>query len=237
MTKYNVDSFELVTPEVCLAENEFFDFNHPLVREFAARHGGGFDNDKARAVALYYAVRDEIRYNPYSIELSIDGMRASTTIEKGEGFCISKGVLLAAVLRAYDIPSRLGFADVKNHLASQRLLDQMGSELFVYHGYTDVYLDGKWVKATPAFNIELCEKFGVLPLEFDGENDSIFHAFDKGGRQHMEYVNDHGVFETLPLEEISRSFRDTYPTMADVWVTGSGEGDMGAEFEVENRVD
>ena len=30
----------------------------------------------------------------------------------------------------------------------------MGTDLFVYHGYAELFLDGKWVKATPAFNVE-----------------------------------------------------------------------------------
>ena len=64
----------------------------------------------------------------------------------------------------------------------------MGTDLFVYHGYTDLCLDGKWVKATPAFNLALCTRFRVKPLEFDGRDDSIFHPFDEDDRRHMEYL-------------------------------------------------
>lgn len=68
---------------------------------------------------------------------------------------------------AAGIPARLGFADVKNHLATPRLTDLNGGDVFHWHAYTDLHLEGRWVKATPAFDLALCERFGVLPLEFD----------------------------------------------------------------------
>ncbi len=222
-----------IAPEDCLEATPYMDFEHPAVAEFTVRHGGGPGDQKARAIALFYAVRDLVRYNPYSIDLRPDGLRASTTLARGQGFCINKAALYGACLRAIGIPARLGYADVKNHLASQRLIDRMGSDLFAYHGYTEVYLDDKWVKATPVFNLSLCQKFGVQPLEFDGESDSIFHPFDASGRQHMEYVADRGVYRDLPREEIIDSFTALYPAMIDQWGIGSASGDLEAEAEAE----
>ena len=138
-------------------------------------------------------------------------MKASSTLARGDGFCVAKSVLLAAVSRAAGIPSRLGFADVRNHLATEKLLDALGTDLFIWHGYTDLFIDGTWVKATPAFNLTLCEKFGVKPLEFDGTEDSIFHEYDTAGRRHMEYVNDHGTFDDLPLELLVAEYTAFYP--------------------------
>jgi len=86
----------------------------------------------------------------------------------------------------------------------------MKTDLFIWHGYTDIWLDGTWRKATPAFNIELCERFGLLPLEFDGLNDSIYHPFDKTGQRHMEYVRQRGAFDDLPLAQIVADFRTVY---------------------------
>jgi hypothetical protein len=87
----------------------------------------------------------------------------------------------------------------------------MGSDLFVYHGYTEFLLDGKWVKATPAFNLELCRRFRVKPLEWDGATDSIFHPFDEDNRRHMEYLRDRGSFADVPVDDIQKVFRETYP--------------------------
>lgn len=183
---------------------------HSDVVDFARRFAGGSAPDTRQAVALYYAVRDGIRYDPYRIDLTIQGMRASTTLSTGTGWCVSKAVLLAACCRAVGIPARLGFADVRNHLSTARLRERMGTDLFYWHGYTEMLLAGKWVKATPAFNIELCERFRLLPLEFDGRNDSLYHPYDAGGNRHMEYVSHRGVYSDLPLDEITRTFQQEY---------------------------
>jgi hypothetical protein len=87
----------------------------------------------------------------------------------------------------------------------------MGTDLFAYHGYVELHLEGKWVKATPAFNLALCRRFRVKPLEFDGRSDSIFHPYDEDERLHMEYVRERGTFADVPTEEIQRTFRELYP--------------------------
>jgi hypothetical protein len=87
----------------------------------------------------------------------------------------------------------------------------MGSDLFVYHGYTEFRLEERWVKATPAFNLALCRRFRVKPLEFDGRSDSIFHPFDEDERRHMEYLRDRGTYADVPVAEIQRAFREAYP--------------------------
>lgn len=185
------------------------DSDHPAVQAFARGHAQG-DTDRERAVALYYAVRDGFRYDPYRLDLSPLGMTASTVLATGYGWCVNKASLLVACCRAIGIPARLGFADVRNHLATERLRQAMKTDVFAWHGYADLWLDGAWRKATPAFNIELCDRFGLLPLEFDGVHDSIYHPFDRAGNQHMEYVRQRGTFNDLPLAEMVATFREIY---------------------------
>jgi len=195
-----------------LSPGRYVDSDHPAVVEFARQHVKG-SSDVERAVALYYAVRDAIRYNPF-LDFSRDtAFQGSKCLETGEGFCIGKSALLAACARAVGIPARVGFADVKNHLTTPRLAERMGTDLFVYHGFTELWLEGKWVKATPAFNLELCRKFRVKPLEFDGRSDSIFHPFDADDRRHMEYLRERGSFADVPVAEIQRVFRESYPAL------------------------
>jgi len=195
-----------------LAPAAYIDSGHPSVVAFAREHAKG-DNPLQRAVSLYYAVRDRIRYNPF-LDFSKDAaFQASQCIVAGEGFCIGKAALLAACARADGIPARVGFADVKNHLTTPALRERMGSDLFVYHGYTELFLEGKWVKATPAFNVELCRRFKVKPLEFDGREDSIFHPFDEDERRHMEYLRDRGSHADVPVAEIMQAFREAYPLL------------------------
>ena len=195
-----------------LQPGRYIDSGHPAVIAFARKHAAGSD-PLARAVSLYYAVRDGIRYNPFLDFSKEETFQASRCIEAGEGFCIGKAALLAACARADGIPARVGFADVKNHLTTPALRERMGTDLFVYHGFAELQIDGRWVKATPAFNIELCRRFRVKPLEFDGREDSIFHPFDEEDRRHMEYLRDRGSHADVPVAEIMRVFREVYPVL------------------------
>lgn len=205
--------------QACLAATPLVDSDHPEVRAFAARHAQGGD-ERERAVALYYAVRDGFRYDPYRLDLSPAGMRASAVLATGHGWCVTKAALLAAACRAAGIPARLGFADVRNHLSTERMRQTMDTDVFIWHGFTEVWLDGRWVKATPAFNVELCQRFGLATLEFDGAGDSIYHPFDLAGNKHMEYLRERGSFADIPLAQLLADFRAVYPR----WLHGEDTG-------------
>lgn len=196
--------------EQYLRPTRFVDSDSLSVRRRAAEIVAGVTSDEQRAVRLFYAVRDGIWYDPYSITIDPADYRASRILGQQTAYCIPKAVLLTALARAVGIPARLGFADVRNHLASAKLLALLGTDLFVFHGFSEFWLSGRWLKATPAFNIELCERFGVRPLEFDGRSDALFHEFSADGRRHMEYVAERGSFADLPFEEILRAFATYY---------------------------
>ena len=210
-----------------LKSTALIDSDHPAVQAFARQHASA-STERERAVALFYAVRDGFRYDPYRIDLSPSGMKASAVLAAGMGWCVPKATLLSAACRAAGIPARLGFADVRNHLSTERMRQTMKTDVFAWHGYTDIWLDGAWRKATPAFNVQLCEKFGLLPLEFDGTIDSIYHPFDRAGNRHMEYLKQRGSFNDLPLAEIVATFREIYAS----WLPGGdAAGDLhGADF-------
>lgn len=197
--------------EEYLRPTYYIDCDHPEVVAFAKQSSKSGKTDIEKAVRLYYAVRDAIRYDPYSMEPSKKSMKASSILKKRQGYCVAKAVLLAACARSLQIPARLGFADVKNHLNTQRLKKLMGTDVFIYHGYVELFLNGKWVKATPAFNLELCNLLNADPLEFDGKKDSIFHPFDNTGKRHMEYIKEHGVFADLPWDAILAEATKQYP--------------------------
>jgi transglutaminase-like putative cysteine protease len=183
---------------------------HLSVMAFSKHHCVGATSAVEQAIQLYYAIRDEIRYDPYRIDLTIGGMRASNTLLTQRGWCVSKAILMAASCRSLGIPSRLGFADVRNHLSTPQLRQRMGTDVFFWHGYTEMFLAGVWVKATPSFSRRLCQRLNLLPLEFDGVHDSIYQAFDAAGHQHMEYLNYRGVYADLPLAEIRETFDREY---------------------------
>ena len=209
------ESKDIENMEQYLKPTAYIDCDHPDVQAFAAESASGAKTRLEKAVKLYYAARDAIRYDPYAFGFGGETFKASNVLAERKAFCVPKAILLAALCRAQGIPARLGFADVKNHLASEGLIKMMRTDVFAFHGYADIFLEGKWVKATPAFNREMCEKFNVLPLEFDGLEDSVFHPFDGEGQQHMEYLKDHGHFADFPPEELVVSYQEHYPHFFD----------------------
>ncbi len=202
--------------------------DHPkVVAQTQACAGRG--DTRAKAVNIYYWVRDEIRYNPYSFAPTPDHLKADITLAAAEGWCVPKAILMAAMCRAAGIPTAVGFADVKNHLSTARLRAQMKTDVFYYHGYCALYLDDQWVKATPAFNRELCEKFALKTLEFDGLSDSLYHPFDLSGQRHMEYIHDHGQFAEVPVADMYAKFDLVYGNMMGADAT-QWEADVASEI-------
>jgi transglutaminase-like putative cysteine protease len=195
---------------IYLTPTEIIDSNHPKVRNYADHIVGGSSDPVERAVLLYLAVRDGIRYDPYTPFHLPEHYRASAVLARGRSFCVPKVSLLCALGRASGIPSRVGFATVKNHLATRQLIEFLGSNVFVYHGFVEFYLDEKWVKATPAFNRELCERHKVEPLEFNGREDSLFHSFNREKKKYMEYVEYQGTYGDIPVDDIVAAWKRAY---------------------------
>ena len=189
----------------------FIDSDSATVLEFVERASAGASGDRELVARLFAGVRDGVRYDPYSLPADPGGYRASAVIEAASGYCVQKAVALTAAARAAGIPSRLGFSDVRNHLQSERLAEAMGTDLFVWHGYSTLFIEGRWRKASPAFNAELCARFGVPALEFDGTSDALLHAFTGDGARHMEYVSERGVYVDLPLATILAGLSEAYP--------------------------
>tara|TARA_B100002003_G_C13962711_1_gene466223 strand:- start:12 stop:728 length:717 start_codon:yes stop_codon:yes gene_type:complete len=168
------------------------------------------DDPVAKAVSLYYAVRDGIWYDPYRPFFLPEHYRASNVLKSGKAFCIGKASLLCAVGRVAGIPTRVGFADVRNHLATKQFIEFLGNDNFVYHAFVEFHLLDKWVRATPAFNVELCQKHDVAPLEFNGREDSLFHSYDMNNRKFMEYLEYHGTFVDIPVDNIVSAWENAY---------------------------
>lgn len=197
-----------------LSPTWFLDCDSDAVRSFATQAVANTNDPQQVAEKLFYAVRDGIRYDPYQVSRDPAAYQASTIAAGNSNWCVPKSVLLAACARSCGIPARLGFADVLNHLTSDKLSESMGTDLFAWHGYAELWLNGKWVKLSTAFNIELCERFGVAPLEFDPVAGALMHPYDTSGRRHMEYVQERGSFDDLPLDAIFETFDEVYPAMS-----------------------
>jgi transglutaminase-like putative cysteine protease len=214
-----------------LKPGRFIDSDSSQLEQFArstADRGG--NNDVERILEIYRTIRDSIIYDPYVDLTDPDNYRASAILARGRGFCIGKAALLAASARAIGIPARVGYADVRNHLTSPRFYEYIKSDVFIWHSYADLYLAGRWVKATPAFDKALCDRLGLKPLEFDAQSDSLLHPFDRAGRRHMEYLRDRGTFADVPFARIRSDLADAYPALMQ-------EGGLSGDFRAEAVAD
>lgn len=203
-----------------LTPTSIINSDHRTIIDHAMKTIGETKDTIQRAIKLYYAVRDGIWYDPYYPFYLPEHYRASNVLKTGRGYCVCKASLLCALGRACGIPSRIHFADVRNHLATKQLIEFLGNDLFVYHGMTEFYLDGRWVKSTPAFNKELCERHKVAPLEFNGREDSIFQPYNLTKKKYMEYVADHGTYADIPVGIIVSAWKKTYgKDRVNSWIT------------------
>lgn len=188
--------------EKYLKPTSIIDCDHRRIQEKANELTKGQEGVIEKSRSLFAFVRDGIKYNPYLPRYLPEHFRASSTLARGEGFCVQKAVLLAALSRVIGIPSRLGFAVIKNYLLPEKVAEMLVTNLLPDHGYAELYLRGKWIKATPTFDLEMCQKNWIIPVEFNGKDDAKFHSHTQDGKLHIEYILDRGPYEDVPLDEI-----------------------------------
>jgi len=219
-----------------LEPTAIIDSDHPRIIQFAKACTAEAGGDPRRAaVALFLAVRDRITYDPYTPFFLPVHYRASRTLRQGRGFCIPKSALLCALARAAGIPARMGFATVRNHLATRQLVDYLGSDRFVYHGFAELFLDQRWIKATPVFDADLCDRFKVPPLDFDGIHDAVFQAFNDEDAPFIEYLADHGTYTDVPVDDIVSAWQATYGAKrVDDWIDAFNASAAARDFRSED---
>jgi hypothetical protein len=185
-----------------LRPTPIIDCDHWTIKEKADELTKRQKEDKEKARSLFYFVRDEIKYNPYMPRYLKEHFRASNTLARKDGFCVQKAVLLVALSRAAGIPARIGLAVIRNHLMPEKMANMIYGNTLPEHGYAGLYLEGHWIKATPVFDLGMCQKNRIIPVEFDGEHDAKFHSHNQDGQLHIEYVMDRGPYEDVPLDAI-----------------------------------
>ncbi len=188
----------------------YFDFDNNLIQNLISEIKKD-DSKNNQAIRIYTKIRDEWLYDPYHISFSKQKYRASHIAQKTTGNCVEKSILLIACLRALNIPARLHLGKVKNHIAVERLEEKFGTNELTPHGMVNVFLNNEWLKMSPAFNATLCEKFNVDPLEFDGYTNSYLQQYNTQGDLFMEYLEDYGHFNDVPLKFMIENLKTHYP--------------------------
>ncbi len=207
-----------------LTATYFYDTEHREIQQFLDTLELKNGSPTETAIQIFYAVRDGWLYNPYQLHFKKERWKASAIIQREFGHCLDKSIILITCLRARGIPARLHLAKVKNHIAVDRMVQRFGIHELTPHGYTEIYLNEKWVAATPAFNKSLCDKLNVTALEFDGEQDAVFQQFDRAGHQFMEYLEDYGTFEDFPIDFVRQNLMDHYAHLKSYFERGEAWG-------------
>ncbi len=188
----------------------FINADHPDIVALATNLTEGAREESEKARRLFYHVRDNIFYNPYAPFEKREDYQAHVILKRGEGYCIQKAIVLAALARVCGIPSRLRLADIRNHLVPPNLARMMETDIFYFHGYDELYLQGRWVKVTPTFDTRMCERLELIPVEFDGIHPALFHPRTCDGRLHVEYIRQRGHFADFPYDEVMKGFHELY---------------------------
>ncbi|MBK6266128.1 transglutaminase domain-containing protein [Marivirga sp. S37H4] len=206
--------------DLYLKPAEFIDSDHPAIQKFVSEQTDHLNTVNEKIEALYYAVRDGFRYDPYRLDFSKEAMKASNLVSRNYGYCVEKSCLFTATARAIGVPARMGFANVRNHIGTAKLEEVLQTNVLVFHGYAEIYLNGHWLKTTPVFNKELCTLLHVAPLEFNGKEHAIFQQFDKKGGQFMEYLHDYGHFPDIPYDYFMSELVKYYPHLKEQILQG-----------------
>ena len=203
-----------------LKSTTYIDSDHPKIKSFSKSLIHDLEDPVEKIKILFLRIRDEFPYIPFGVDIRHEAMKASRQIDRKSGYCVTKALLLSACARAVGVPARVCFFIVRNHLGTGKLEAALKTDLIVFHGSSEVYLNNKWIKLVPAFDLKLCQKLGVSPIEFDGVNDAIFQEFKPSEGQvssgsYMEYKKDYGSFEDFPYELAVNELKLYYPDAFD----------------------
>ncbi len=199
-----------MTVEQYLQATDYIDYEHPHIQQILEDLDLDGLSDVDKAVKLFYYVRDTISYSAKVSLLDPKIFRASFTLQQPTSFCIPKALALCALSRAVGIPARIHLVDFYNHRLSDKLEEIWGTKVMAGHCYTELHLNGKWIKATPSLDSGTCDRHEFVQVEFDGTSDAIIKEQDRQGRKHAEYIKDHGAYADLPLTKVMEIFDTNY---------------------------
>ena len=129
-----------------LKESELVNYSHPEIQALACGLAEGLSSDKEIAEKCFLYVRDEIHHSgDYKDDMTT--YKASDVLKYKTGWCYAKSILLAALLRANNIPT--GFC-------YQRLsCSEYVSDVYCLHGLNAIYLkDYGWYRVDARGNKE-----------------------------------------------------------------------------------
>ncbi len=162
-----------------LAVTELCDHDNPWLLELAEEIVDAAGTNTERAIHIFYYVRDQVRFS-----IAYSRSKASKTLKRGYGDCVSKTNVQVALLRAVGIPARFRKAKVESvtlhHLISDFVYKQMPPT--ASHFWPECFLTGKWISCEAFLDKPLYEgmlrkglitKKQVARIDWDGKTDLI----------------------------------------------------------------
>lgn len=113
--------------------NRFIDSDHPLIQALAKQAGGGEKRPYQLALKLEKWVHDQMRF-----DAGVGFPPASQTATELKGDCRQHALLLAALLRASEIPARTALGVIYTREPGK-------GPVFAFHMWTEAYLGGRWL--------------------------------------------------------------------------------------------
>ncbi|MFH2008580.1 MAG: transglutaminase-like domain-containing protein [bacterium] len=193
-----------------LAPTDTLEVDHPRIRALVEEQTADASDVRDAARRLFEVARDAVAYSPYVPFWDRSHYRTTTILDRGRGYCVQKAMVLVTLARAARIPARLVFVDLRNHRAPAHLVEILQGNLFVYHCYASLLLEGEWLEATPAFDRAICEEHDLPLVRFDGHRSAIFPSEDHAGRRFAEYVKHHGAFADVPMGPMLAAWDEAY---------------------------
>ena len=192
-----------------LAPTPFIESQHASIAALVDRLGLSSMAPRARAVAAFRFVQNEIRYE-FVAKLAPEYYQASRVLADGRGFCVQKAVLLCALGRAAGLPTALVVSDLRDRTLPEALVQALKTDVFYHHGLNAFHLDGRWIQVDASLSSDLAERRGYLLPSFDGVSEALLSPVTRTGEPHTEYVAFHGRFPDLSFEGMMRAFAVGY---------------------------
>ena len=174
-----------------LESSRYIDWQTPEVRGLALDLAANAESEEEVARRCFHWVRDEV---VHSLDHERDPVtcRASDVLRFRTGYCFAKSHLLAALLRANEIPAGLCY---------QRLrLDDKGTA-FCLHGLNAVRLsDHGWFRVDPRGNK------ADIHCEFNPPTESLAYSCSEEGETFLNSMYSAPLPEIVNLLESSQSY-------------------------------
>lgn len=197
-------------PTTFLGATDVIDSDSAVIRSLAHELACDAVDEPGSVKAIFDWVRDEIRYDMGPMLSDRRDWTASVTVRRGYGFCQQKAVLLAALLRARGTPAGIAVELLLDHKIPPHFAAHMGGQEIPLHGYTTVFVDGRWQRIDSTLDRMLCQRNGYRLVEYAAGADQLLPSTDLAGEPHFDHLGELGQWADVPDQVVSATLELPY---------------------------